>query len=114
MDSPDQINQRVDQLLKDIEDLKEIHRLSNEVSANLHTVFGMTPITKTALEVFYKLRIKILEMALREWDILKNSDPAIMYNPDEITRFQERFEEWERAIAIWDHFQKTGELNEED
>jgi hypothetical protein len=112
MELPDKTDKRIDQLIEDIEQLTHIHQLSNEVSAGLYSVFGMTPVTKTALEVFYKLRIFILEIGLREWDLLKNSSPDIMYNPDEITRFATYQEELDEAKRIWQHFLDTGELNE--
>lgn len=114
MEFADQQREKIDQLLKDLEDLTEVHRLVNEVSEGLHKVFGMTPITKTAVEAFYKLTIKLLQMALREWDLLKAGDETIIYNPDEITRFQIALEKLDKAHADYLYFVENGEIKKEE
>jgi hypothetical protein len=99
---------------KDLEALTDILNDDlNVVCANLYFMFGMTEVTKRACEAFYKLRIKILEMAIQQIEDLKNSSDDTISHPETVTRLGIAQAELDEAVESYGIFLVEGKIREE-
>jgi hypothetical protein len=101
-------------VLKDLESLTDIlNNDLNVVCANLYFMFGMTDVTKKACEAFYKLRIKILEMAINRIEEAKDSSGKTISHPETVTRLAICQAELEEAVDAYGYFLTEGKIKEE-
>lgn len=94
-------------------DLQEPLDLINQVCAKLYYVGGMTDACKDLCNAFYKLRIKLIEMGVEEFENLKTSNDDVNTDVDMITRFANAQAELDIANEDYDYFLQTGKIREE-
>lgn len=110
---PEKLFKDSEVVLKDVEDLTDIlNNDLNKACAYFYYVNGMTPITETMIHAFYKLRIKILEMAVRRYEELKESDDYTLSNPEYVTRLAQHQAEIDEANEDYDYFKLNGKIRE--
>jgi hypothetical protein len=101
-----------DVILDDLEELTNIlnNRL-NRACAYFYYSHGMTDITKDLIHAFYGLRIKILEMAVRHYEELKDAG-ELTNDPEYITRFAQCEAEIDEARDDYEYFKTSGKIRD--
>jgi hypothetical protein len=107
---PDRLFKDTDIVLDDVGELTSALDDINIVCAQFYFVHGMTDATKMLINAFYKLRIKILEMAVRHYEELKESNDYTMSNTDYIIRLAQHQAEIEETKEDYDYFLVTGKI----
>jgi hypothetical protein len=111
---PEKLFKDSDVILQDVEELTDIlNNHLNKACAYYYYVHGMTEITKTLIHAFYKLRIKILEMAVRHYEELKESDIYTLSNPEYVTRLATHQAEIDEAKEDYDYFLTYEEIRKD-
>ena len=111
---PDKLFKDTAITLKDVEDLTDILNDDiNKACAYFYYVHGMTEITRTMIHAFYKLRIKILEMAVRQHEELKASHEFTISDPDCIANLAKHQAELEEANESYLYFKINDKIREE-
>jgi hypothetical protein len=108
----DKLFNHTDIVVKDAEELTDALNDINHVCAALYYQHGMTPMVKQLCHAFYKLRIKILSFAIREFARLKDSSDDTINDPDFVARLGQHEAELEEAISDYDYFKETGKIKE--
>jgi hypothetical protein len=99
--------------LNDVDELTDIlNNYLNKSCAFFYYVHGMTPITKDLIHAFYKLRIRILEIAVRRYEELKESNDYTLYNTDYVIRQAQCQAEIDEAKSDYEFFIDTGKIKD--
>jgi hypothetical protein len=93
----------------DLRELSVVLSLLEEVTLAHRKMFGMTPMTKLLVEAFYLLQIRCNEMALREWEANKD---RLDTDAEQITRFATAGAELDALRSEYEHFLRTGEIDD--
>ncbi len=110
---PEKLFKDSEVVLQDVGELTDIlNNHLNKACAHFYYVHGMTGITKELIHAFYKLRIKILEIAVRNYQELKESHEYTLSNPDYVTRLAQHQAEIDEAKEDYDYFLSTGFIRE--
>lgn len=111
---PNKLFKDSESIFKDLESLTDIlNNDLNVVCANLYFMHGMTDVTKLACDAFYKLRIKILEMAIARIEQVKDSSFESISHPETVTRLALAQAELEEAVDAYGYFLTEGKIKEE-
>lgn len=110
---PQRLFKTTETVLQDMSDLQESLDLINQVCAKLYYVHGMTDATKDLCNAFYKLRIKIIEMGVQQFEDLKASKDELVGDVDMITRLANCQAELDIAKEDYSYFLEHGKIREE-
>jgi hypothetical protein len=110
---PQRLFKKTETVLQDMADLQESLDLINQVCAKLYYVGGMTDACKDLCNAFYKLRIKIIEMGVQQFEDLKASNDELIGDVDMITRLANSQAELDIAKEDYDYFLRTAKIKEE-
>jgi hypothetical protein len=108
----DSLNQEVDRIIEDIEFWTGICAWLEDTSLQFYNMFGMTTMTRRLIGSHYQVKIKALELALREMERLKNMTIESSTDPNIIERYAKYQLEHERIKENYDHYLATDQIRE--
>jgi hypothetical protein len=98
--------------LEDVVELTSALDDINTVCAQFYFIHGMTDATKLLINAFYKLRIRILEIAVRTYEELKSSHEYTLSNPDHVLKLGQHQAELEEAKGDYEYFKEYEKIRE--
>lgn len=110
--APQRIFKETEVFFEDFNDLNEALDLIGDVCAKLYYSHGMSDAVKDLCNAFYKLRIRILQMGVKQIENIKHLNNEINENVESITKLALAEAELETAESDYDYFLVTGRIKQ--
>ena len=111
--TPKPIFKETEVFFEDFNDLNEALDLIGDVCAKLYYIHGMSDAVKDLCNAFYKLRIRILFMGVRQIESIKESNDEVSGHVESITKLALAQAELETARDDYNYFKAHGKIKEE-
>jgi hypothetical protein len=110
---PQRIFKETEVFFEDFNDLNEALDLIGDVCAKLYYIHGMSDAVKDLCNAFYKLRIRILSMGVRQIESLKETRDEVNEHVESITKLALAEAELETAQEDYNYFLQHGKIKPE-